>query len=69
MNVVKSKVKYRLRGKIMIYITGDTHRDFERIRDFCDEIGTSKEDIMIVLGDAMINYYLDENDIWLKGLC
>lgn len=53
----------------MIYITGDTHRDFERIRDFCDEIGTSKEDIMIVLGDAMINYYLDENDIWLKGLC
>ncbi|NLJ19389.1 metallophosphoesterase [Globicatella sulfidifaciens] len=51
----------------MIYITGDTHRDFERVMDFCDEVGTSQEeDIMIILGDAMINYYLDANDTWLK---
>ena len=42
----------------MIYITGDTHRDFDRILEFCDAIGTSQEeDVMIVLGDAGINYY------------
>lgn len=39
----------------MIYITGDTHGDFERIAHFCKKQQTSKSDIMIVLGDAGIN--------------
>ena len=50
----------------MIYITGDTHRRFERIRDFCNKMNTTKEDVLIVLGDAVINYYRDESDVNLK---
>ncbi len=41
----------------MFYLTGDTHGDFRRIAAFCDIQGTSKEDILIILGDAGINYY------------
>lgn len=41
----------------MIYITGDTHRDFRRIAFFCDMVGTRTEDILIILGDAGINYF------------
>lgn len=50
----------------MIYITGDTHRNFKRVRDFCEKNNTSKEDILIILGDVGINYYLDESDLLLK---
>lgn len=49
------------------YITGDCHRQFERIQQFCSEKNTSKEDVIIILGDAGINYYLDERDILLKS--
>ena len=41
----------------MIYLTGDTHRDFERIHLFCSLHDTTKDDIMIILGDAGINFY------------
>lgn len=42
----------------MIYITGDTHRDFARIARFCKEHHTTKKnDLMIILGDAGINFY------------
>lgn len=41
----------------MIYITGDTHGAFSRIKEFCEEFQTTKEDIIIILGDAGINYY------------
>lgn len=50
----------------MIIITGDTHRDFDRIFDFCEEYGTTEDDVLIILGDAGINYYLDESDYELK---
>ena len=46
----------------MIYCTGDTHGSFDRIEDFCTEYDTTTEDIMIILGDAGINYGLDERD-------
>lgn len=47
----------------MIYITGDTHRDFSHIKRFCKERGTNKhDDVMIVLGDACINYFGDHRD-------
>lgn len=52
----------------MIYVTGDTHGDFERISEFCEGYGTTVEDdVMIILGDAGINYYLDERDEELKS--
>ena len=40
----------------MIYITGDTHGQFERIENFCRRYGTGKDDVMIILGDAGINF-------------
>lgn len=40
----------------MIYITGDTHGQFGRIKDFCKRFGTSREDILIILGDVGINF-------------
>jgi len=40
----------------MIYITGDTHGRFERIAEFCEHMHTTKDDILIILGDAGINY-------------
>jgi 3-oxoacid CoA-transferase subunit A len=51
----------------MIYITGDTHGRFEHIEYFCDKNKTTKDnDIMIILGDAGINYYGGKKDLWLK---
>ena len=41
----------------MIYITGDTHGDFRRVTLFCDKVQSIKDDILIILGDAGINYY------------
>ncbi len=43
--------------EIMIYITGDTHGDFERVEVFCQQMNTTVDDILIILGDAGINYY------------
>lgn len=50
-----------------IYITGDTHRDFDRVFDFCEEYGTTKEDILVILGDTGINYYCGFRDEELKS--
>lgn len=53
----------------MIYITGDTHRSFSRIKDFCQQNETTKEDILIILGDSGINYYGNKNgDLKLKKM-
>ena len=42
----------------MIYMTGDTHRDFERLFWFCKSHQTTREDdVMIILGDVGLNYY------------
>lgn len=50
----------------MIYITGDTHGSFSRVREFCVKMNTSQEDILIILGDAGINYNGLVNDYGLK---
>ncbi len=52
----------------MIYITGDTHSDFTRVIEFCHDQGTTLDDILIILGDAGINYFADERDRHLKQL-
>ncbi|MBE5933441.1 MAG: metallophosphoesterase [Lachnospiraceae bacterium] len=46
----------------MIYLTGDTHGSFNRIKNFCKKNKTTKDDVMIILGDAGINYYLGVKD-------
>lgn len=50
----------------MIYITGDTHARFERVELFCKDNNTSKDDILIILGDAGLNYYCNKKDSKLK---
>lgn len=50
----------------MIYITGDKHGNYSDIFYFCNKYKTSINDIMIILGDAGINYYLDNRDYILK---
>ena len=50
-----------------VYLTGDTHRDFDRIYSFCEEYGTIAEDVLIILGDAGINYFCDYRDLELKS--
>lgn len=50
----------------MVYITGDKHGDYTEIFEFCDKYQTTKKDIMIILGDSGINYYLNELDYKLK---
>jgi hypothetical protein len=42
----------------MIYITGDTHRDFSRFY----KLEKDTDNMLIVLGDVGINYYLNEED-------
>lgn len=49
-----------------VYLTGDTHGRFERIACFCRDNHTTRGDVLIILGDAGINYYLDHRDEKLK---
>ena len=51
----------------MIYITGDKHSDFSRVFDFCTKYKTTEKDLLIVLGDAGINYYANDKDNVLKN--
>ena len=51
-----------------IFITGDTHGDFRRIADFTGQYNTTTDDIMIILGDAGINYFGDTRDVNLKRM-
>ena len=48
------------------FITGDKHRDFESVKDFCYEMDTRRKDVLIILGDAGFNYYEDARDEKLK---
>jgi len=52
----------------MIYLTGDTHRDFKLVAAFCDTVNSTKDDTLIILGDAGINYFGGEKDRALKRL-
>lgn len=40
----------------MIYLTGDKHRGFSSVASFCHRMDTTKDDLLIVLGDAGINF-------------
>ena len=50
----------------MIYVTGDKHGDFDDVFMFCLREKTTTNDILIVLGDAGINYFMDRRDNLLK---
>lgn len=42
----------------MIYITGDTHRDFKKLNN----IEKNEDNMLIILGDVSLNYCLDDTD-------
>ena len=47
----------------MFYITGDTCGEFSCIERFCERIKHARDDTMIILGGAGINYYRGWRDI------
>ena len=54
------------RNSSVILITGDTHRNFNRIKYFCKKFQTTVDDILIILGDVGINCYPGDEDRLLK---
>lgn len=48
------------------FITGDKHRRFDKVKEFCHKMNTRKKDVLIILGDAGFNYYEDKRDDELK---
>lgn len=48
------------------FITGDKHRHFDRVKEFCREMNTRRKDVLIILGDSGFNYYDDKRDDDLK---
>ena len=47
------------------FITGDTHRNFDKIEEYINDFFPVSSNL-IILGDAGINYFLDESDNELK---
>ena len=47
----------------MVFLTGDTHGQFQRLQSFYEINPTlTEEDILVILGDASFNYLGDERD-------
>ncbi len=49
-----------------VYLTGDTHGRFERIACFSRNRRTTREDVLIILCDAGVNYCINHRDEKLK---
>lgn len=55
-----------------VFVTGDKHGDFQseydyaRIKNFCQTHGTTKEDVVIILGDHGVRYFDDWRDYHAK---
>ena len=46
----------------MFFVTGDTHGGFDRIIKFCESQKLTDNDVIIILGDAGINYYCNHRE-------
>ena len=51
---------------VKYFITGDKHRNFQYVKDFCRDMNTRRKDVLIILGDTGFNYYEDVRDDKLK---
>lgn len=49
------------------FITGDKHRSFKNLIEFCRTNHLRKKDVIIILGDSGFNYYGDDRDDKLKA--
>lgn len=52
---------------VKYFITGDKHRNFQYVKNFCRDINTRRKDVLIILGDTGFNYYEDVRDDKLKS--
>lgn len=52
--------------KRRIFITGDKHGNFDFLPKFCATAETTKDDVLIILGDAGINFFKGRRDRNLK---
>ena len=48
------------------FITGDKHRRFKGLIEFCKTNGLRRKDVIVILGDTGFNYYGDRRDDKLK---
>ena len=46
----------------MLFLTGDIHGNVDRVKSFAEKHGLEENDIIILLGDVGVNYYLDSSD-------
>ena len=46
----------------MVYFISDLHLEFYNLKFLCEHYNTSINDIVIVLGDAQLNYFLNNKD-------
>ena len=51
---------------VKYFITGDKHRNFGYVKNFCHDMNTRRKDVLIILGDTGFNYYEDARDDKLK---
>lgn len=59
---VRAHLEELLHPKNQVYMTGDTHGQFERVIEFCRPREVELENTFIILGDAGLNYYGDRRD-------
>ena len=52
----------------MTIITGDKHGDFRRVDALCSSASTTKDDLLIILGDAGINFYGGKREVQFKHM-
>ena len=51
----------------MVYVTGDVHGYFGRIVRFCESLpAPTQDDVLVVLGDVGVNFWLDDHDLPVK---
>lgn len=62
MEEVQAHMQELLNPRNQVYMTGDTHGQFERVIEFCRSRDVEPENTFVILGDAGINYYGDHRD-------
>ena len=73
-NEILQRIKKKKRSSVEVvdetpvrfFITGDKHRNFEKLIEFCEVNKLRKKDVIVILGDSGFNYYGDERDDKLK---
>ena len=50
-----------------VFLTGDKHGDYKSVEQFCLKWNTSKDDLLVVLGDNGVNYWGPHKDRKLKS--